>query len=55
MPDFTENDLLRSCLDPKRKMHFFVNRFAWCTKYSRKINYITQMDCKSRDESNEPN
>ena len=28
---------------------------AWCIKYSRKINRITQIDCKSRDESNEPN
>ena len=26
-----------------------------CTKCSKKLNRITQMDCKSRDESNEPN
>ena len=28
---------------------------AWYTKCSQRINHITQMDCKSRDESNEPN
>ena len=33
----------------------FCKSLAWCTKYSRKINRITQMDCKSRDESNVPN
>ena len=27
----------------------------WHTKCSKKINRITQMDCKSRDESNESN
>ena len=28
---------------------------VWYTKYSQKINRITQMDCKLRDESNEHN
>ena len=36
-------------------MQKFYKSLVWCTKYSQKINYITQMDCKSRDESNEPN
>ena len=36
-------------------MQNFCKSLAWCTKYSQKINCITQMDCKSRDESNEPN
>ena len=37
------------------KFKIFCKSPAWYTKYSRKINRITQMDCKSRDESNEPN
>ena len=36
-------------------MQKFYKSLVWCTKYSQKINRITQMDCKSRDESNEPN
>ena len=36
-------------------MQNFYKSLVWCTKYSQKINRITQMDCKSRDESNEPN
>ena len=40
---------------PKRKMQNFYKSLAWYTKYSQKINRITQMDCKLRDESNEPN
>jgi len=38
------------CIEPKYKI--FINQ---CTKCSRKINRITQMDSKSRDESNESN
>ena len=41
--------------NPKRKMQIFYKSLVWCTKCSRKINRITQIDCKSRDESNEPN
>ena len=40
---------------PKHKIQIFCKSLAWCTKYSQKINRITQMDCKSRDESNKPN
>ena len=40
---------------PKYKMQNFYKSLVWCTKCSRKINRITQMDCKSRDESNECN
>ena len=43
----------RLCLD--RKTQNFCKSFAWCTKCSKKINCITQIDCKSKDESNEPN
>ena len=34
---------------------FFCKSFAWYTKCSRKINRITKMNRKSRDESNESN
>ena len=36
----------------KRKMQNFCKSFAWYIKCSRQINRITQIDCKSRDESN---
>ena len=36
-------------------MQFFCKSLALCTKYNQKINRITQMDYKSRDESNESN
>ena len=39
----------------KRKMQNFVNRLYSVLNVVKKINRITQMDCKSRDESNEPN
>ena len=39
----------------KHKIQNFCKSLPWYTKYSQKINRITQMDCKSRDESNEPN
>ena len=47
--------VLGPCLDPKRKCKFFVNRLHGVLDIVEKINRITQMDCKSRDESNEPN
>ena len=37
------------------KYNFFYKLLVWYTKYNQKINRITQMDCKSRDKSNEPN
>ena len=43
--------VFKSC---KRKTQNFCKSLAWCTKYSQKINRITKMDCKSRDESNKP-
>ena len=46
---------LRPYLDPKIQNAIFLKSLARCIKCSRKINRITQMDCKSRDESNEPN
>ena len=39
----------------KSKYNFFVNDLHGVLKCSRKINRITQIDCKSRDESNKPN
>ena len=39
----------------QKTMQNFCKSLAWCTKCSQKINRITQMDCKSRDESNESN
>jgi hypothetical protein len=44
--------LFRWC---KRKTQIFCKSFVWGTKCSQKINHIIQIDCKSRDESNEPN
>ena len=44
--------VFKSC---KRKTQKFCKSLAWCTKCSQKINRITKMDCKSRNESNEPN
>ena len=49
---FITMDLFRS---QNAKRNFFYKSFVWCTKYSQKINRITQMDRKSRGESNEPN
>ena len=37
------------------KYKIFVNRLHGVLNVVKKINCITQMDCKSRDESNEPN
>ena len=37
------------------KCKIFVNRLHGVLNVVKKINHITQMDCKSRDESNEPN
>ena len=45
---------LRPCLLKTQNAKFYKS-LSWYTKCSRKINRITQMDCKSRDESNEPN
>ena len=39
----------------KRKTQKFYKSLAWYTKCSQKINHITQMNCRSRDESNESN
>ena len=36
-------------------MQNFYKPFAWYTKCNQKINRITQIDCKSREEFNEPN
>ena len=44
-----------SSLAQKHKIQNFCKSLVWCTECSRKINRITQMDCKSRDESNESN
>ena len=44
--------VFRCCKDKTQKK---FKSLAWYTKCSRKINCITQMDRKSRDESNEPN
>ena len=37
------------------KYKIFVNHLYGVLNIVKKINRITQMDCKSRDESNEPN
>ena len=39
----------------KTKCEIFVNRLHGVLNVVKKIDRITQMDCKSRDESNEPN
>ena len=39
----------------KVKRKIFINRLYGVLNIVKKINHITQMDCKSRDESNEPN
>jgi len=39
----------------KAKTQNFYKSLAWCTKCNQKINRIAQIDCKSRDESNESN
>ena len=46
-------EIVWSCLDPK--MQKFYKSLAWCIKYSQKINRITKIDCKSRDEFNKLN
>ena len=48
-------DMIGNVQIHKAKMHNFYKSLAWCIKCSRKINRITQMGCKSRNESNEPN
>jgi len=47
--------IMGSCFDSKTQNEIFCKSLAWYTKCSQKINRITPMDCKSRDESNEPN